>query len=156
MRIRILAVGQKMPKWVIQTFNEYNNRLNKNQKVSLKEIAPVHRSKSMSSEKAKSIEGTNILSALNPNEKIVLLDEKGQSISTKYLSQSIQKWQMNAINIAIVIGGADGVSDEIKQNAYKQWSVSQLTFPHPLVRVILMEQIYRAYSLIANHPYHRE
>ena len=156
MKVRLLAVGQKMPKWVQQTFNDYNNRLVKNQQVALKEISPVHRSKSMSSEKAKSIEGQYILSALKPDEKIILLDEKGQNISTKNIAQSIKSWQMNGTNIAIVIGGADGVSDEIKNHAFKQWSLSKLTFPHPLVRVILMEQIYRAYSLIANHPYHRE
>lgn len=156
MKIRLLAVGQKMPKWVQQTFNDYNNRLSKNQQITLVEISPVHRSKSMSSEKAKTIEGQNILSALKADEKVVLLDEKGQSISTKTLAQSIGNWQMNGINIAIVVGGADGVSESVKQMAYKKWSLSKLTFPHPLVRVILMEQIYRAYSLIANHPYHRE
>ena len=156
MKIRILAVGQKMPKWVQLTFNDYNNRLAKKQQVTMVEIPPVHRSKSMHSEKAKSIEGQNILSALKTNEKIVLLDEHGQSLSTKNLAQSIKTWQMNATNIAIIIGGADGVSNEVKKHAYKQWSLSRLTFPHPLVRVILMEQIYRAYSLIANHPYHRE
>ncbi len=156
MKIRLLAVGQKMPKWVQQTFSDYNNRLSKNQQVVLVEIPPVHRSKSMSANKAIYIEGQNILSVLKADEKIILLDETGQSLSTKKLAQSIENWQMNATNVAIVVGGADGVSAEIKKHAYKQWSLSRLTFPHPLVRVILMEQIYRAYSLIANHPYHRE
>lgn len=156
MKIRLLAVGQKMPKWVQQTFSEYNQRLNKNQQVVLVEITPVHRSKSMSSDVAKRIEGQSIIAALKPNEKIVLLDESGQGISTKNLAQSIKNWQMQATDVAIVIGGADGVSSEIKNLAFKQWSLSKLTFPHPLVRVILIEQIYRAYSLIANHPYHRE
>ena len=156
MKIRLLAVGQKMPKWVQQTFAEYNNRLNKSQQLTLVEISPVHRSKTMNADKAKIIEGQSILSALKPNEKIILLDETGKNISTIYLAESIKKWQMNATDIAIVVGGADGVSDEIKKCAFNQWSLSQLTFPHPLVRVILMEQIYRAYSLIANHPYHRE
>ncbi|MFK8011005.1 MAG: 23S rRNA (pseudouridine(1915)-N(3))-methyltransferase RlmH [Marinicellaceae bacterium] len=156
MKIRLLAVGQKMPKWVQETFKEYNGRLNKNQQVTLVEIAPVHRSKSISADKAKSVEGQSIISAIKPNEKIILLDELGESLSTKKLAQSISKWQMSGLNIALVVGGADGVSEEIKKNAYHKWSLSQLTFPHPLVRVILMEQIYRAYSLIANHPYHRE
>ncbi len=156
MKIRLLAVGQKMPKWVQQTFNEYNQRLNKNQQVVLVEIAPVHRSKSMNSDVAMRIEGQNIMSALKPNEKIILLEETGQHISTKNLAQSIKDWQMQATDVAIVIGGADGVSSEIKNHALLQWSLSKLTFPHPLVRVILIEQIYRAYSLIANHPYHRE
>lgn len=156
MKIRLLAVGQKMPKWVQQTYKEYNNRLNKSQQIDLVEIPPVHRTKTMNSEVAKQIEGNNILAALKPREKIILLDEHGKSISTKDLAQSIKNWQMNAIDVAIIVGGADGVSDEIKQKAYGKWSLSQLTFPHPLVRVILIEQIYRAYSLIANHPYHRE
>jgi len=156
MKIRLLAVGQKMPKWVQQTFAEYNNRLNKNQQLELIEIPPVHRSKSMRSDKAKQIEGDNIISILKPNETVVVLDEQGTSLSTKHLAKTIQDWQMNGANVAIIVGGADGVSDIVKKRAHKQWSLSRLTFPHPLVRVILMEQIYRAYSLIANHPYHRE
>ncbi|VAW34277.1 23S rRNA (pseudouridine(1915)-N(3))-methyltransferase [hydrothermal vent metagenome] len=145
-----------MPQWVQQTYADYNNRLGKNQQPELVEIAPVHRTKTMSMETAKHTEGKSIISALKPNEKIILLDEHGQSISTRFLAQSIQDWQMNATNIAIIIGGADGVSDNIKHKAHSTWSLSQLTFPHPLVRVIIMEQIYRAYSLIAKHPYHRE
>ncbi len=156
MRIRILAVGQKMPKWVKQTFNDYNHRLSKNQQVDLQEIAPVHRSKTINTDTAKEKEGKTILAQLKSNEKLILLDEKGQNISTKFLAQSIKEWQMHGTDVAIVIGGADGVTSEVKKRAWLVWSLSQLTFPHPLVRVILMEQIYRAYSLIANHPYHRE
>jgi len=156
MKIRLLAVGQKMPKWVQQTFNDYNQRLPKNQQIELQEIAPVHRSKTTNIHKAKQEEGNSIISVLKPQEKLILLDEFGKSLSTKSLAQSIKNWQMNSFDIAIVIGGADGVSEEVKQKAYQKWSLSLLTFPHPLVRVIMMEQLYRAYSLIANHPYHRE
>ena len=156
MKIRLLAVGQKMPKWVQQTFNDYNKRLPKNQQVELQEITPVHRSKTTNTQKAKQEEGYSIISFLKPQEKLILLDEFGTALSTKSLAQSIKKWQMNSFDIAIVIGGADGVSEDVKQKAYQKWSLSLLTFPHPLVRVIMMEQIYRAYSLIANHPYHRE
>lgn len=156
MKIRLLAVGQKMPKWVQDTFNDYNKRLTKIQQIELIEIVPVHRSKAISVEKAKVIEGKNILTALKPNEKMIVLDERGKSISTKYLAQSITNWQMNSFDMAIVIGGADGFSDEVKNHAFSKWSLSLLTFPHPLVRVIVIEQIYRAYSIITNHPYHRE
>ncbi len=156
MKIRLLAVGQKMPKWVQQTYNDYNKRLIKSQQIELIEIPPVHRSKTINVEKAKQIEGMSILSALKPNEKMIVLDEHGKAISTKYLAQSITNWQMQSFDIAIVIGGADGFSDEVKNKAVAQWSLSLLTFPHPLVRVIVIEQIYRAYSIIANHPYHRE
>lgn len=156
MKIRLLAVGQKMPKWVQQTFSDYNNRLVKNQQLELVEIPPVHRSKTTNPQKAMQVEGENILSTIKPNEKLILLDEHGKSISTKFLAKSIKDWQMNGFDIAIVIGGADGVSDDVKKKAYGKWSLSLLTFPHPLVRVIVMEQIYRAYSIIANHPYHRE
>ena len=155
MKLRLLAVGQKMPKWVQQTYADYNNRLGKKQQPELVEIAPVHRSKTMSMETARQIEGKSIISALKPNEKIILLDEYGKSISTKFLAKSIKDWQMNAVDIAIIIGGADGVSAAVKHKAHSTWSLSQLTFPHPLVRVILIEQIYRAYSLVAKHPYHR-
>ncbi len=156
MKIRILAVGQKMPKWVEQTYNDYNKRLQKNQQIELVEISPIHRGKSISSNKAKTLEGKKILAALHPQEKIIVLDEYGKLVSTKQVAESIKKWQMNSIDIAIVIGGADGISQEVKSCAYTTWSLSLLTFPHPLVRVILIEQIYRAYSIIANHPYHRE
>jgi 23S rRNA (pseudouridine1915-N3)-methyltransferase len=156
MKIRLLAVGQKMPKWVQETFNDYNQRLNKAQQIELIEIPPVHRNKSSNATKAKQIEGKNLLSAIKAGEKLILLDEHGKNISTKYLAQTIQNWQLEGHDIAIVIGGADGVSDEVKQKAFAKWSLSQLTFPHPLVRVIVIEQIYRAYSIIANHPYHRE
>lgn len=156
MKIRLLAVGQKMPKWVQQTFNDYNHRLVKNQQIELLEIAPIHRSKSISAKRAKILEGENILAALKADELMILLDESGTSFSTKDLAKSINDWQMQGKNIAIVIGGADGVANAIKDLAYQTWSLSQLTFPHPLVRVIVVEQIYRAYSLISNHPYHRE
>ncbi len=156
MKIRLLAVGQKMPQWVQQTFNDYNNRLVKNQQLELVEISPVHRSKTTNPIKAMQVEGAHILSALKPQEKLILLDEFGKAISTKFLAKSIKSWQMDGFDIAIVIGGADGVSDEVKQKAFAKWSLSLLTFPHPLVRVIVMEQIYRAYSIMVNHPYHRE
>ena len=154
MKIRILAVGQKMPKWVSETFSNYNQRLNKSQQLELIEIPPVVRNKSTTAEKAKETEGERILSKLKASEIIVLFDEKGKSISTKELAHSIQNWQMQGQDIALIIGGADGVSHQIKQKAKIKWSLSALTFPHPLVRVILAEQIYRAYSLLSNHPYH--
>jgi len=156
MKIRLLAVGQKMPQWVQKTFAEYNGRLQKNQQLELLEIAPIHRSKTINAHKAMQLECTSILAALKPQEKIILLDERGKSISTKDLASSIENWQMQSLDVAIVIGGADGVSADLKKQAFQTWSLSRLTFPHPMVRVILMEQIYRAYSLMANHPYHRE
>lgn len=156
MKIRLLAVGQKMPTWVKDTFNQYNIRLPRNQQIELKEIPPAHRSRSANSESGKKAEGECILSALKETERLVLLDEKGKLISTKDLSACINEWQMDSQDIAIVIGGADGVSEEVKKRANITWSLSKLTFPHPMVRIIIMEQIYRAYSLLSNHPYHRE
>ncbi len=156
MKIRLLAVGQKMPKWVQQTFSDYNNRLPKNQQIQLLEIAPVHRAKTMNTQKAMQIEGQNILAALKPQEKVIIFDEHGKAVSTKYFANSIKNWQLQAQDVALIIGGADGFSQQVKDKADATWSLSLLTFPHPLVRVIVMEQIYRAYSLIANHPYHRE
>lgn len=145
-----------MPGWVTETYTSYNQRLNKAQQVELIEISPIVRNKSINSSKAKELEAQKLIAAIKPNELVVLLDEKGKSFSTKKLAATIQNWQMQGKNIAIIIGGADGVSHEVKQIAQIKWSLSELTFPHPLVRIILIEQIYRAYSLIANHPYHRE
>jgi 23S rRNA (pseudouridine1915-N3)-methyltransferase len=156
MKIRLLAVGHKMPKWVQQTFSDYNNRLPKVQQLELVEISPIHRSKTMNAQIAMEKEADNILASIKPNETLIVLDEKGRTITTQYLANSIKDWQLQGNDVALVIGGADGLTSEIKNKAQQLWSLSGLTFPHPLVRVIVMEQIYRAYSLIANHPYHRE
>jgi len=156
MKIRLLAVGHKMPKWVQQTFLDYNNRLPKAQQLELVEIAPIHRSKTINPQVAMEKEAINILAAIKPQETLIVLDEKGQAISTQYFADSIKKWQLQGTDVALVVGGADGLTKELKNKAQQRWSLSGLTFPHPLVRVIIMEQIYRAYSLIANHPYHRE
>lgn len=156
MKIRLLAVGHKMPKWVQQTFLDYNNRLPKAQQLELVEIAPIHRSKTTNTQVAMQKEADNILASIKPNETLIVLDEKGRAITTQYLADSIKKWQLQGNDIAMIIGGADGLTTELKNKAQQLWSLSGLTFPHPLVRVIVMEQIYRAYSLIANHPYHRE
>ena len=156
MKIRLLAVGHKMPKWVQQTFLDYNNRLPKAQQLELVEIPPIHRSKTINTKVAMQKESDSILACLKPHETLIVLDEKGHAITTRYLSESIKNWQLQGNDIALVIGGADGLAAELKNKAQHLWSLSGLTFPHPLVRVIVMEQIYRAYSLIANHPYHRE
>lgn len=156
MKIRLLAVGHKMPKWVQQTFSDYNNRLPKVQQLELVEIAPIHRSKTINTQVAMQKEADNILASIKPNETLIVLDEKGRAITTQDLANSIKKWQLQGSDVALVIGGADGLTNELKNKAQQRWSLSGLTFPHPLVRVIVMEQIYRAYSLIANHPYHRE
>ena len=156
MKIRLLAVGHKMPQWVQQTFSDYNNRLSKVQQLELVEIPPVHRSKTMNVQLAMEKEANSILNVIKPNELLIVLDEKGKTVTTQFLSKSIKNWQLQGDDVAIIIGGADGLSQKIKDRAFQSWSLSGLTFPHPLVRVIIVEQIYRAYSLIANHPYHRE
>jgi len=156
MKIRLLAVGHKMPKWVQQTFAEYNNRLSKVQQLELVEIPPIHRSKTTNTRVAMQKEANLISSCLKAHETLIVLDEKGRSITTQYLADSIKQWQLQGNDIALVIGGADGLTAELKNQAQQRWSLSGLTFPHPLVRIIVVEQIYRAYSLISNHPYHRE
>ncbi|WP_049237769.1 23S rRNA (pseudouridine(1915)-N(3))-methyltransferase RlmH [Moraxella canis] len=158
MKLRILSVGHKMPQWVQTGFEEYFKRIQPMMSVEMVELPPAKRSKNPSPaeiEKYKSAEAMTILNAKHPKELLWLLEVKGKMLSTERLSDKLDVAMQDGMDIALVIGGADGVSSEILQAADFKWSLSELTLPHPLVRVIVMEQLYRAMSIINNHPYHR-
>ena len=158
MKLRILSIGHKMSNWVQQGFEEYLKRIQPMISVEMVELPPAKRSKTPSPaeiDKYKAIEATIILNAKHPKEQLWLLEVKGKMLSTEHLSDKLSVAMQDGADIALVIGGADGVSPEILQAADFKWSLSELTLPHPLVRIIVIEQLYRAMSLINHHPYHR-
>ena len=147
MRITILAIGHKMPSWIEEGFREYTKRMPPEARIELVELKPG---------KDKDDEGRKLLDALPSGATLLALDERGKSVTTQGLSVMLSGWMRDAINPAFAIGGADGLSDEVKERASKLLSLSALTLPHQLVRVVLAEQLYRAWSILARHPYHRE
>lgn len=164
MRIRLLAVGNKQPSWVEEGFNDYLKRFSKGYYVELVEI-PAEKRNKISNLRLKQAEGSiqqlieregeKLLAAIKPSHKVIALDVKGQSWSTEKLAQNLEKWQGDGRHIDMLIGGPDGLSAGCLKKAELSWSLSPLTLPHPLVRIIVIEQLYRAYSILQNHPYHR-
>ena len=155
MKIHLLAIGTKMPDWVTQAYNEYAHRLPAKCTLHLKEIPAEKRSKNSNINAIMQKEADKLKAAIPNNCRVVALDVKGQSWSTEKLAIRLQDWMMGGQDIALLVGGPDGLTDELLALAQEKWSLSKLTFPHPLVRVILAEQIYRAFTITENHPYHR-
>ena len=145
-----------MPAWVEQGYKEYASRLTLTVQIELKEIPAAKRVRNSVTEKIKQDEGKRLLAAVPAGAKIIVLDEHGKLQNTKQLATHLDEWVQMSQDVAILIGGADGLSDECLQKADYKWSLSSFTFPHPLVRIILVEQMYRAWTLLNNHPYHRE
>jgi 23S rRNA (pseudouridine1915-N3)-methyltransferase len=155
-RVTILSVGHKMPAWIQEGFHEYVRRMPAEVRVELVELKPEERGAGKSADKAKAAEGERILAAVPSGATLLALDEKGRSVSTQGLSVMLSEWMRDAVQPVFVIGGADGLSPAVKERADKLVSLSALTLPHHLVRVVLAEQLYRAWSILARHPYHRE
>jgi len=156
MKIHLIAVGKKMPEWINTGYSEFSKRMPPELQVNLIEITPSTRNKSTSIEKNIKEEGERIQSAIPDNSKLIVLDEKGKDFSSIALSKEMESWLPMGQDISIVIGGADGIDPVIKQQADEKWSLSSLTLPHALVRVVVAEQLYRAWSIMKGHPYHRE
>ena len=155
MQFDLIAIGKRMPVWVDSAFNEYSKRLPKNINFNLIEIMPAKRGKNISAKKLRNIEEQKINEFIANNSFVIALDEKGKSKNSRELSIELQKWIDNHQHIIILIGGVDGLSSTIKNKANEIWSLSEMTLPHKLVRIIIIEQIYRAWSIISHHPYHR-
>lgn len=155
MHIRLIAVGQKMPAWVNQAYQEYARRISGDCQLKLLELPAQKRGKNSNTEQIKTRESAMILDAVKPAELLVALDVKGRAPDTPQLASLLADWQMSGRHVAMVIGGPDGVDDQLLQQADVILSLSRLTLPHPLVRVIVAEQLYRAWSLNHGHPYHR-
>lgn len=146
MRVRILAVGTRMPEWVTTAYEDYSRRMRKDMRVDLEEV-PVGR--------ASADEEKRLLERVG-DDYLVALDERGKSLTTLQLAKWLGERQQDGRNLTFVIGGPDGLGPNILLKAALRWSLSSLTFPHAMVRVILAEQLYRAHSVLQNHPYHRE
>ncbi|BDD93069.1 23S rRNA (pseudouridine(1915)-N(3))-methyltransferase RlmH [Pandoraea sp. XJJ-1] len=155
MRLFILAVGHKMPGWIETAFAEYAKRMPPELRIELKEIKPEQRSNSRTAETVMAAEAQRIDAALPRGCRLVCLDERGQDLTTMRLAQSLTGWQQDGRDVAFVIGGADGLDPALKARADTLIRLSSLTMPHGMVRVLLAEQLYRAWSINANHPYHR-
>jgi len=156
MRVTILSVGHKMPAWIQDGFHEYTRRMPPEIRVELVELKPEERGAAKNVARAKAVEGERLIAALPEGGTLLALDERGKSVSTQGLAVMLSEWMRDASRPVFAIGGADGLSEDVVARADKLVSLSALTLPHGLVRVVLAEQLYRAWSILARHPYHRE
>ena len=143
-----------MPDWIAEGIEHYKKQLPKNYNFIITTIESQNR-KSNSPEQTKSLEERLILEAASDSTLLIALDEQGKQRTSKELSKSIEKWQLNAESVALIIGGADGLSSELKQKCNLIWGLSSFTLTHSMARLLLVEQIYRGFTLLSNHPYHR-
>jgi 23S rRNA (pseudouridine1915-N3)-methyltransferase len=155
MQIQLLAVGVRMPAWVTEGYEDYAKRLPRECELKLKEIAPGQRGKNADIARAMEEEGKKMLAALAPGERVVALDLSGAEWSTPKLAENLARWLADGRNVSLLVGGPDGLAPACLARADERWRLSALTFPHPLARIILAEQLYRAWSVLHRHPYHR-
>lgn len=155
MKLGVLAVGHKLPDWVAKGCAEYIKRMPRELQLSVVEIKPEPRS-SKTREQLLAAEKSRLLAALPGYARIVVLDERGADLTTLKLAQRLEDWMREGGDTAFIIGGADGIDEELKQQAKDMIRLSSLTLPHAMARLVLCEQLYRAVSVIKNHPYHRE
>lgn len=155
MKIQLLAVGTKMPAWVATGFMEYNKRMPNEMRVELVELSLGHRGKGADVARAIKREGDAMLAAIPSGDWIVALEVTGEKWSTQQLATKMQGWQMKGRNVSLLVGGPDGLDSRCTAAADQIWSLSALTLPHPMVRILLSEQLYRAWTVIQGHPYHK-
>lgn len=155
MRIHLIAVGTKMPAWVTQGYEEFARRLPADCALQLTEIPAGKRSKNADIPRILQQEGERMLAALPKSVRVLAMDINGSAWSTEQLSQGLNEWRHDGRDVALLVGGPEGLADECLSRAEQRWSLSPLTLPHPLVRVVIAEQLYRAWSILGNHPYHR-
>ena len=155
MRLLIVAVGQRVPDWAQTAWDDYAKRFPFELKVELKAVKTEPRA-SKALETLLAAERSRIEAAIPKGFRVVALDERGTALTTMALAQKLENWQLSGDDVALVIGGPDGLDPAFRQAAHERIRLSDLTLPHAMVRVLLIEQLYRAWSINANHPYHRE
>ena len=155
MQIHLVAIGKRMPNWVTDGYQNYAKRLPPDYQCRLIELEAKKRTKSTDIQRCLDEEGELLLQAIPPDHLIIALDRQGKTLNTPALAKHLHTWHDQAQSISILIGGPEGIADNVLQRAHHRWSLSALTLPHPLVRVVISEQLYRAWSIITNHPYHR-
>jgi 23S rRNA (pseudouridine1915-N3)-methyltransferase len=153
-KIRLLCVGTRMPGWVQDGFADYARRLPKDNALTLEEIAVADR-RGHDVDRWRTDEGKRLLARIGRDERVVTLDARGRSLSSERLAATLADWRSDGRNVALLVGGPDGLDDACRTRAEWSWSLSEATFPHGLVRVIVAEQIYRAWTVLTGHPYHR-
>ena len=156
MKIQLIAVGNKMPSWVTTAVDDYQSRFPKDMPLELIEIPAGKRTKNADIARILDKEGELMITACGKGNRIVTLDIPGKPYTTSDLAKQLERWKADGRDVSLLIGGPEGLSPTCKAAAEQSWSLSPLTLPHPLVRVIVSESLYRAWSLTANHPYHRE
>jgi 23S rRNA (pseudouridine1915-N3)-methyltransferase len=155
MKVHLIAVGERMPGWVEAGFGEYAKRLPPECALRLVEIPPGKRTRNSDIPRLRAQEGERILAAIPKGALVVALEVKGRPWTTEDLAARLGEWLQGGRDVALLVGGPDGLDEACRARADLQWSLSPLTLPHPLVRVVLAEQVYRAWTLLKGHPYHR-
>ena len=156
MKLQLVAVGTKMPDWVQTGFNDYLHRFPKDMPFELTEVPAGKRGKNADIKRILEKEGEQMLAAVGKGNRIVTLDIPWTPWETPQLAQQLERWKQDGRNVSLLIGGPEGLAPACKAAAEQSWSLSPLTLPHPLVRVLVAESLYRAWSITTNHPYHRE
>ncbi len=161
MRVGLVAIGRRLPAWINEGFHYYAKRLNQNVRLELVELAAAKRSRSKQVNLSqvrqyKTEEAQRIVKHIRSNNRLIVLDQTGKQWSTAELASRMTLWLQQGQDVSLIIGGPDGLDNTLMTQADERWSLSHLTFPHALVRVMVAEQLYRAWSLLHNHPYHRE
>ncbi len=156
MRLHLLAVGARQPSWIREGVETFVQRMPRECALKLVEIPSAHRGKASSAEGAVKKEGERILKAVPDGALVVALDVTGKSWSTQRLAEELEQWRQSYDDVALMIGGPDGLSLQCLSRASRTWSLSALTLPHGIVRIVVAEQIYRAWTIINGHPYHRK
>lgn len=155
MNIYLISVGNRMPGWVQDGYQEYARRISGELSLNLVEIAPGKRAKNADLARTLRDEGDRMLKAIPKGCRVIALEIEGRAWSTQQLARKMGGWLEAGRDLALLVGGPEGLAESCRQRADGRWSLSPLTLPHPLVRVVISEQIYRALSLLRNHPYHR-
>ena len=155
MKLSIIAIGTRMPDWVQTGYEEYARRMPRDCALELRELPLAQRGKNADIARAIEKEGDAMLAAIPAGDRVIALDVLGKPQSTDLIAVSLRRWQQEGLNTSFLIGGPDGLASASLARSTERWSLSALTLPHPLVRIVLAEQIYRAWSILNNHPYHR-
>lgn len=156
MKIRLVAAGTRMPEWVDAGFKDYAKRMPRECRLELVEIQLARQRRSGDIARAVRDEGERMLAAAERSAMAIALDVKGKALDTPQLARRLQDWMQDGRNVDLFVGGPDGLAPECLERATMRWSLSPLTLPHGLVRVVVAEQLYRALSILKGHPYHRE
>lgn len=155
MDLTVAAVGTRMPGWVQEAWKEYARRFPRGVSLNLKETPMARRGKNADIAALKDAEGAALLAAVPAGHRVVALDERGKQWSTEELAKRLEDWMREEHGVCFLVGGPDGLPDDCRRKAANVWALGRLTLPHPIVRVVLAEQLYRAWTVTQNHPYHR-